>query len=83
MAKWVETKYDGWQYRTNFAVIGAVNKSTVRENKWWWNARVICEFMTNMYGPSFIGYATSCEGAKRIVEVLCRETDTDDAGGSQ
>lgn len=73
---WAKTDDNIWHYRIPLAVIGVISASTNKPGKWWWNARIMCDCQINLSDPSPQGYATSFEGAKKIVEVLCQETGT-------
>lgn len=70
--RWRQLFNGSWQYVLPLAVIGTV---TYVDKYWVWSARVMEEYRID--GKAIQGKATTLEGSKKIVEIVCKETGTD------
>lgn len=73
--KWVQA--EKWiQLQDDMAVYGTISENITdkRGLKYHWSARVVNEARID-YLP-IQGYCDSLDGAKKIVEILCKETKT-------
>lgn len=76
-AIWKQLKGGSWQYSTpGYAVHGRVENSNLKPELWFWSAGTTAHCRPNPSDPPPRGYATSLEGAKRIIEILVKETGT-------
>lgn len=70
---WRQVEGGEWQYLGSHGVYGIVSKSTTNESAFYWEAAVMWNYQLNGKYPK--GLASTLEGAKKVVELLCEVTE--------